>query len=143
MVAGHFSAGLVDLTGIDTKKDGRMDFTADAAGVLREPDAVKWIDADHFVVANEGDYEGGSRSFTIFKRDGSVVFESGSSLERAIAAMGHYPDHPNKKGAELESVEVATFDGVPHLFVASERASLVAVYDLTDPAAPVLKQILP
>lgn len=142
-VAGHFSAGSVDLTGIDTKKDGRMDFTADAAGVLREPDAVKWIDADHFVVANEGDHEGGSRSFTIFKRDGSVVFESGSSLERAIAAMGHYPDHRNKKGAELESVEVATFDGVPHLFVASERASLVAVYDLTDPAAPVLKQILP
>ncbi len=143
VVASHFSAGTVDLTGIDTKKDGRMDFTADAAGVLREPDAVKWIDADHFVVANEGDYEGGSRSFTIFKRDGSVVFESGSSLERAIAAMGHYPDHRNKKGVELESVEIATFDGVPHLFVASERASLVAVYDLTDPAAPVLKQILP
>jgi len=142
-VASHFSAGAVDLTGIDTKKDGRMDFTADVAGVLREPDAVKWIDADHFVVANEGDYEGGSRSFTIFKRDGSVVFESGSSLERAIAVMGHYPDHRNKKGVELESVEVATFDGVPHLFVASERASLVAVYDLTDPAAPVLKQILP
>ena len=103
-----------------------MDFTAHAAGVLREPDAVKWIDADHFVVANEGDYEGRSRSFTIFKRDGSVVFESGSSLERAIAAMGHFPDHRNKKGAELEPVEVATFDGVPHLFVASERASLVA-----------------
>jgi hypothetical protein len=143
VVASHFSAGSVDLTGIDTKKDGRMDFTADAAGVLREPDAVKWIDADHFVVANEGDYEGGSRSFTIFKRDGSVVFESGSSLERAIAAMGHYPDHRNKKGVELESVEVAVFDGVPHLFVASERASLVAVYDLTDPAAPVLKQMLP
>ena len=143
VVASHFSAGSVDLTGIDTKKDGRMDFTADAAGVLREPDAVKWIDADHFVVANEGDYEGGSRSFTIFKRDGSVVFESGSSLERAIAALGHYPDHRNKKGVELESVEVATFDGVPHLFVASERASLVGVYDLTDPANPVLKQILP
>lgn len=104
-----------------------MDFTAHAAGVLREPDAVKWIDADHFVVANEGDYEGGSRSFTIFKRDGSVVFESGSSLERAIAAIGHYPDHRNKKGVELESVEVATFDGVPHLFVASERAWLVEV----------------
>ena len=143
MVASHFSAGAVDLTGIDTKKDGRMDFTADAAGVLREPDAVKWIDVDHFVVANEGDYDGGSRSFTIFKRDGSVVFESGPSLERAIAALGHYPDHRNKKGVELESVEVAMFDGVPHLFVASERASVVAVYDLTDPAAPVLKQLLP
>ena len=143
VVSGHFSAGAVDLTGIDTRKDGRMDFGADAAGVLREPDAVKWIDADHFVVANEGDYEGGSRSFTIFKRDGSVIHESGASLEHAMAALGHYPDARNKKGVELESVEVAVFDGVPMLFVASERASLVAVYDLTDPAAPVLKQILP
>jgi hypothetical protein len=142
-VAGHFSAGAVDLTGIDTRKDGRMDFTSEATGVLREPDAVKWIDADHFVVANEGDWNGGARGFTIFKRDGSVVFESGASLERAMAALGHYPDHRNKKGVELESVEVASFDGVPMLFVASERASLVAVYDLSDLAAPALKQILP
>lgn len=142
-VAGHFSAGAVDLEGIDTKRDGRMDFSKSAEGVLREPDAVKWIDADHFVTANEGDWNGGSRGFTIFKRDGSVVFESGASLERAMVAMGHYPDHRNKKGVELESVEVATFNGVRMLFVASERASLVGVYDLTDPAAPVLKQILP
>jgi hypothetical protein len=112
-------------------------------GVLREPDAVKWIDADHFVTANEGDLDGGSRSFTIWKKDGTVVYESGASLEREIAALGHYPDFRNKKGAELESVEVATFDGVRHLFVAAERASLVAVYDLTDPANPVLKQMLP
>lgn len=143
VVSGHFSAGAVDLTGIDTKKDGRLDFTGEKAGVLREPDAVKWVDADHFVVANEGDYEGGSRGFTIFKRDGTVVFESGASLEREIAAIGHYPDHRNGKGVELESVEVATFDGVPMLFVAAERASVVAVYDLTNPVAPVLKQLLP
>jgi hypothetical protein len=142
-VAGHFSAGSVDLTGIDTKRDGRMDFSGEKSA-LREPDAVKWVDADHFVVANEGDYEGGSRSFTIFKRDGSVVFEAGASLERAMVALGHFPDHRSgSKGVELESVEVAVYDGVPHLFVAAERASLVAVYDLTDPAAPVLKQILP
>jgi hypothetical protein len=141
-VSGHFSAGEVALTGIDIKRDGRMDFTGEKTA-LREPDAVKWIDADHFVVANEGDYEGGSRGFTIFKRDGTVVFESGASLEREMVALGHYPDSRNSKGVELESVEVAVFDGVPHLFVASERASLVAVYDLTDPAAPVLKQILP
>ncbi|MFN3576128.1 MAG: esterase-like activity of phytase family protein [Tabrizicola sp.] len=142
-VAGHFSAGAVDLDGIDTRKDGRLDFSARMEGVLREPDAVKWIDADHFVTANEGDYEGGSRGFTIWKKDGTVVYESGPSLEREIAALGHYPDKRNKKGAEPESVEVALFDGVPHLFVASERASLVAVYDLTDPANPVLKQMLP
>ncbi|KAF0116828.1 MAG: hypothetical protein FD150_164 [Rhodobacteraceae bacterium] len=142
-ITSHFSAGAVDLEGIDTKKDGRLDFTGKMEGVLREPDAVKWIDADHFVTANEGDYKGGSRGFTVWKKDGTVVYDSGASLEREVAALGHYPDFRNKKGAEFESVEVATFDGVRHLFVASERGSLVAVYDLTDPANPVLKQMLP
>jgi hypothetical protein len=142
-VASHFSAGSVDLDGIDTKKDGRLDFTGKMEGVLREPDGVKWIDTDHFVTANEGDWEGGSRSFTIWNKDGTVVYESGASLERAIAEIGHYPDFRNKKGAELESVEVGTYGDKRMLFVASERASIVGVYDLTDVANPVLTQLLP
>ncbi len=44
---------------------------------------------------------------------------------------------------ELESVEIATFGGTPMAFIASERGSLIGVYDLTDPANPVLKQLLP
>ena len=142
-VTAHFSAGAVNLTGIDTKKDGKLDFSKSKEGVLREPDAVKWIDADHFATANEGDYEGGSRGFTIWKKDGSVVYDSGAALEREIAAIGHYPDHRNKKGAEIETVDVATFGDQRLLFVISERASIVAVYDLADPAAPKLLQLLP
>lgn len=143
-VAGHFSAGAVDLTGIDTSKDGRLDFTATREGALREPDGVKWLDSDHFAVANEGDYEGGSRSWTIFRKDGTLVYESGASLEQAIATIGHYPEGRSKtKGVELESVEIARFGDTNMGFVASERASIVGVYDLTDPAAPVLKQMLP
>lgn len=144
LVSGHFSAGSVDLDGIDTKRDGKLDFTAKREGALREPDGVKWLDDTHFAVANEGDYEGGSRSWTIFNRDGSVVYESGASLERAIAEIGHYPEHRSKsKGVELESVEFATFGSTPMGFVASERSSVIGVYDLTDPTAPVLKQLLP
>lgn len=142
-VAGHFSAGTVDLVGIDTKKDGKLDFTGQKDDVPREPDAVKWIDTDHFVTANEGDWKGGSRSFTIWKKDGTVVFESGASLEHEMAALGHYPDKRNKKGVEIESVDVAEFDGRKLMFVVSERASLVAVYDLADLAAPKLLQMLP
>lgn len=142
-VAGHFSAGTVDLAGVDTKKNGRLDFSGKMEAVAREPDGVKWIDNDHFVAANEGDWKGGSRSFTIWKKDGTVVYESGAALEQAIAAIGHYPEHRNKKGAELESVEVARFGGTTYLFVASERASVIGVYDLTDLANPVLKQLLP
>lgn len=142
-VASHFSAGTVDLAGIDTKKDGKLDFTGKKDGVLREPDGVKWLDNDHLITANEGDWKGGSRGWTIWNRDGSVVYEDGARFEQAIAAIGHYPEHRNKKGVETESVEIASFDGTPMAFVVSERASVVGVYDLTDPAAPVLKQLLP
>ena len=143
-VASHFGAGAVDLDGIDTRKDGRLDFTARREAALREPDGVKWLDVDHFAVANEGDYEGGSRSWTIFRKDGTVVYESGATLEQAIASIGHYPEGRSKtKGAELESVEIARFGDTDMGFVASERASIIGVYDLTDPAAPVLKQMLP
>lgn len=144
VVASHFSAGSVTLEGVDTKREGALKFTDTQEGRLREPDAVKWLDNDHFAVANEGDFEGGSRSWTIFKKDGTVVFESGSSLEQAIAQIGHYPEgRSHSKGVELESVEIATFGTTPMAFVASERGSVVGVYDLTDPASPVLKQLLP
>jgi len=143
-VASQFSAGSTDLDMIDTKRDGKLSFSDKKEGVLREPDGVKWLDSDHFAVANEGDYEGGSRSWSIFKKDGTVVYESGASLEHAIAAIGHYPEGRSRsKGVELESVEIAAFGGTAMSFVASERGSIVGVYDLTDPAAPVLKQLLP
>ena len=45
--------------------------------------------------------------------------------------------------SEVAEVEVATFDGVSLLIADSERPSLVAVNDLTDPAAKVLKKIMP
>jgi hypothetical protein len=143
MVANHFSAGAVTLEGIDTKRDGALRFT-DTREDLREPDAVAWIDANHFATANEGDYEGGARGWTIFNRDGTVVWESGATLERAIAEIGHYPESRSKtKGAELESVTFATFGTTPMAFIASERGSVIGVYDLTDPATPRLTQLLP
>jgi hypothetical protein len=143
-VASHFSAGAVDLDGIDTKRDGKLDFTSGKEGVPREPDGVKWLDADHFAIANEGDYEGGSRSWSIFNKDGTLVYDSGPSLEHAIAEIGHYPEGRSRsKGAELESVEIAKFGETNMGFVASERGSIIGVYDLTDPSAPVLKQLLP
>ena len=67
-----------------------------------------------------------------------MVYEGGASLERAIAALGHYPDHRNKK-ARNWSRSRSPRSRRAALFVASERASVVAVYDLTDPANPLLK----
>jgi hypothetical protein len=42
-VSGHFTAGTVDLDGIDTKSDGALEFTGRIDGVPREPDSVKWL----------------------------------------------------------------------------------------------------
>ncbi len=144
-VVSHFSAGAVDLEGIDaTDERGALIFTENQPGRLREPDAVKWIDDNHFATANEGDYEGGSRGWTIFHKDGIVVYENGTDFEKAIIQIGHYPDkRSDSKGVEPESVTAATFGGTPMIFVGAERASIVGVYDATDPANPVLKQLLP
>ncbi|GAA6158944.1 esterase-like activity of phytase family protein [Ruegeria sp. HU-ET01832] len=144
-VISHFSAGSVDLEGIDaTDERGALIFTESQPGRLREPDAVKWIDDNHFATANEGDYEGGSRGWTIFHKDGTVVYENGTDFEKAIIQIGHYPDkRSDSKGVEPESVTAATFGGTPMIFVGAERASVVGVYDATDPASPVLKQLLP
>jgi len=63
-VLSHFSAGSVDLDGIDaTDERGALIFTESQEGRLREPDAVKWIDDTHFATANEGDMDGGSRGW--------------------------------------------------------------------------------
>ncbi|UXS00888.1 esterase-like activity of phytase family protein [Agrobacterium tumefaciens] len=142
-VTSHFSAGSVDLEGIDTKSDGQLKFTDKQEARKREPDAVKWLDNDRIVIANEGDWQGGSRGFTIFDKTGKLVYEAGASLEHAIAAIGHYPEKRSKaKGIEPEGLEAATFGGEKYIFVLSERASVVGVYKDTG-AEPQLVQLLP
>lgn len=142
-VLSHFSAGSVDLDGIDTKDDGALRFTDSLRGVAREPDSVQWIGTDRLAVANEGDWQGGTRGWTIFTRSGEVVYDSGATLERAVAEIGHYPDgRSDAKGIEPEGLEVARFGDEDFAFVLSERGSVVAVYRLGD-GDPVLTQILP
>ncbi|OJG00209.1 esterase-like activity of phytase family protein [Pararhizobium antarcticum] len=142
-VKAHFSAGTVDLKAVDSKRDGALSFTTDLDAVKREPDAVKWLDDNRLVIANEGDYEGGSRGFTIFDKAGKVLFESGSSFEHAVAAIGHYPEKRSAaKGVEPEGLEAATFGEDKLFFVLAERASVVGVYKDTG-ADPELLQLLP
>jgi hypothetical protein len=141
-VKSHFSAGTVDLKNIDTKKDGAIAFTGKKDAQKREPDAVKWLDDDRLVIANEGDWEGGSRGFTIFDQTGKMLYESGPSLEYAIASIGHYPDKRNSKGVEPEGLEAAKFGDDNLFFVLSERASIVGVYKDTG-GEPELLQLLP
>ncbi|MEL6466186.1 MAG: esterase-like activity of phytase family protein [Pseudomonadota bacterium] len=144
-VISHFSAGRVDLENIDaTDERAALIFDESQPGRLREPDAVQWIDNDHFAIANEGDMDGGARGWTIFHQDGTEVYENGTEFEHAIVEIGHYPDkRSDAKGVEPEGMEFAVFGGIPMAFILAERSSVVGVYDLSDPAAPVLSQLLP
>ncbi|WP_277205877.1 esterase-like activity of phytase family protein [Vibrio misgurnus] len=142
-VVNHFSAGAVDLSQVDTQRDGALQFDSTIKAALREPDAVKWLDNERLVIANEGDYQGGARGFTIFNKNGTVLFESGAELEHHAIRVGHYPEkRSNKKGIEPEGLEVATFNGQQYIFVLAERASLVGVYKDTG-GKPEFVQVLP
>lgn len=143
-VTAHFGAGTVDLDNIDTGKDGVISLDGRKNAVPREPDAVHWIDDERFVTANEGDLDGGSRGFTIFRKDGTVDYESGAAFEHQLVRLGHYPEKRNKKGVEPEGAEVATFGNDRLIFIGSERGSIVGVYkDEGAGKSPTYLQALP
>ncbi|GAB3674254.1 esterase-like activity of phytase family protein [Actinocorallia lasiicapitis] len=139
-----FSAGTVSISGIDTVKDGQIDPSGSISGVPREPDAVGWIDDHHLATANEGDWKGGGRGWTIFSDAGAVVWDAGNSFERLAIEHGlHNEDRAAKKGTEPEGLAVGVFNGKRYAFVGSERSNFVAVYDLENPASPKFRQVLP
>ena len=155
-VVNHFSAGEVTIENVDATEEelgpqerGLIIFE-ETLTKRREPDAVAWIDNHRFASANEGDYEdengeeGGSRGFTIFDaRTGKVEFESFESFEHASARIGHYNEgRSGNKGGEPEAVASGRFGHDKLLFVASERANVLGVYDVRH-NRPLLRQFLP
>lgn len=146
-VTTHFTAGAVatlDLVDATEENPAIINQSETLTNVLREPDGVSWIDTSHFVTADEGDMNGGSRTFTIFDTSGNVVYSTGNDLDHMTARFGHYPDgRSGNKGNEPENAEVGTFGDNRYLFVNSERSSLVFLYNINDPANPIYKQTLP
>lgn len=139
-----FSAGEAALTGVDVKKDGAIQQTGSLAATPREPDTIGWIDDDHVATANEGDWKGGTRGWSVFDATtGEVVWDAGSSMEELAVRVGlHNEGRAGKKGVEIEGLALATLDGVRYAFVGSERSNFVAVYDVSDPAEPRFVQVL-
>lgn len=146
-VTRHFSAGAVTLSQVDLTDAPRpniVSLTETQVNRLREPDGVTWISSSQFATANEGDWNGGSRGFTVFNTDGTVAYDAGNSLEHLVARIGHTNDkRSDAKGNEPENVAFGRFDGTDYLFVASERSSVLAVYDMGQKNQPVFKQVLP
>jgi hypothetical protein len=96
-----FTAGSTSVSTVDVISNKLIENTGTRTA-LREPDGVAWIDTRYFVTADEGDWKGGTRTFTIFdSNDGQVVFSSGNELELIVTRYGAYPEKRNKKGNEV------------------------------------------
>jgi 2',3'-cyclic-nucleotide 2'-phosphodiesterase (5'-nucleotidase family) len=97
----------------------------------------------------KGIYAFGARSFTIWNgATGAVVFDSGDHLEKLTAAAypaffnasnsnNTFDNRSDDKGPEPEAVVIGALGGKTYAFVGLERIGGVAVYDVSDPAAPV------
>lgn len=143
-ILNSFSAGSVSLQAIDVAEEGVINQTASLESVPREPDGVAWLNTKYFATADEGDFLGGSRGFTIFDTVGNVVYTSGSTMDHMAARVGHYPEgRSGNKGNEPENIAFGIYGDDHLMFVNSERSSLVFVYDVANPASPVLLQVLP
>ncbi|MCZ2813069.1 hypothetical protein O2W15_16660 [Modestobacter sp. VKM Ac-2979] len=145
-VVSSFSAGTVIRTDADTVDDDVVAFD-DLLVAPREPDTVQWTLRGNLVTADEGDLAeepAGGRGWTVFSETGEVLYGSGGPAERALAAVGAYPDgRSDDKGAEFEGAEVARMRGVDYTFIGAERGDAVLVYDTDRDAAPELLQVLP
>lgn len=98
----------------------------------------------------------GARSFSIWTRDGSLVFDSGDEFEQITAA--ELPDYFNanndengddafdnrsdNKGPEPEAVAIGKIKGRMFAFIGLERIGGIMVYDVTYPASPQFVEYL-
>lgn len=115
------------------------------------------VDGD---IDNDGDIDRvhmyGARSITVwrFNHRGKLqkVADTGSVIERAVADQ--FPalfnanndedgidNRSDDKGPEPEAITIEFIGGVPYAFVGLERASLIAIFDLSWPKKPQLVQL--
>lgn len=128
-VVSHFSAGVTDVFATDIVENDLIEADGVLYGLTREPDAVAWVDEQRIVTANEGDYEGGSRGFTIFTVDGEIDYDSANLMEYLAMLYGQYPEfRAENKGVEPEGVDVGVFGDDRLIFVNSERGNFVTVF---------------
>lgn len=135
----------------DNLDDELWDFSESFEGQL-QPDGICLLpDGVHFITANEGDtpngvfggVSAGGRGYSLFRTDGTRVFDSGDSLEWAFFRSGAYPDsRSDARGVEPEGCGTGTFGGKPYAFIAGERNASLAILNVGDPANPVLEQIM-
>jgi len=90
----------------------------------------------------------GTRSFSIWKADGTLVYDSGDDFERITAQVAparfnasnsnnNFDDRSDDKGPEPEGVVIGKAYGRDYAFIGLERVGGILVYDISNPCAPV------
>lgn len=155
--AGTFNAGEVDgdecIVYLDEERTGKLDLDSN---VFTDPSLQDDRNLGRLkAVATEGDTDGdgeyeelfsyGARSITIWDTEGSLVFDSGDTIEQVTATM--FPDDFNStndendsfdnrsddKGPEPESAIVGKAFGRQYAFVGLERIGGIMIFDVTRP----------
>lgn len=134
----------------DVEDDGTY-IPATRIRALREPDGIAvTVDDRYFVTADEGDTApdaneleagapaGGGRTVSVFDAStGECLGDTGQQLDEFAASAGIYPDgRSDNKGSEPEIVVCFSIEGRSFAAVGLERASGVALVDLSDPRTP-------
>jgi len=89
-------------------------------------------------------YSFGARSFSVWNGNtGAQIYDSKNELEQKCKDAGVYDDNrSDDKGVEPEGIALGLVGNKNIAFVGMERADAVAVYDVSNPGAPVFLQLL-
>jgi len=91
-------------------------------------------------MVDEGDMNGRLCNCTIFDIKACVVYILGNALDMMAIQVGHIS---SKKQEPARECVYASSNNIPYLFINSEHASLVFVYNISDNINPQFHQILP
>lgn len=96
----------------------------------------------------DGDYDAlysfGARSFSVWNANsGQLVFDSKNELDNKAKELGIYDDtRSDDKSVEPEAITIGRVGNKLVAFVGLERADAVAIYDITNPTAPVFVKMI-
>ena len=112
---------------------------------------LKFVTSDYDIARGDTDGDGdidqlysfGARSFTIWTTGMVRIFDSGDEFEREMLARGLWAENrSDDKGPEPEAVVFGEVGGTPLLFVGLERTNAIMIYNVSNPAAPVLEDVI-
>jgi hypothetical protein len=89
----------------------------------------------------------GGRSFSIWKPDGTLVYDSGNEFSTILSKMHptwfnsqgqvkNFDSRSDDKGVEPEGLAIGTVKGKRYAFIGLERMSGIIAYDISNPVAP-------